>query len=313
MNETARDLSALGGSDNAQSNGRPEPRRGGLVGALDGFLRSPFAGIAPWALLGILSGPGHFAEAVLAALGLSVLVMLLGLSRGIKPHALEVFGTAFFCVLAVGGLFASPGVIGFLQVWAGELTNISLAGFAWATLLMRKPFTMAYAKDTTPQEYWDSPLFRRINGVITAVWASAFTVAAIAGFIGDAVLHDSGNFWTGWILQLAAIFFAVSFSEFYPDYASAKFDLANGEPARLPSLVGFVEWLPTFVIVTGIAGLITGSVAFGLGIALIVAGSVTSGILAKAVDVSAIQGRRGGPTAANQLDAEPHRGTRLAP
>jgi hypothetical protein len=273
-----RDQPDFGSAGNA-TNGWPRAK--GLGGAIDAFLKSPFAGIAPWALLSILSAPGRFEEAVLAALGLSVLVMLGGVSRGIKVHLLELFGAAFFGVLALVGLFATDNVIRFLEVWSGELTNVSLAGFAWITLLIRKPFTMAYAKDTTPQEYWDSPLFKRINDVITAVWASAFTFAAVAGFIGDVVLHDAGNFWTGWILQLAAILIAVSFSEFYPDYASAKFDLANGEPAQPPSLIRAVEWLPTFVIVTGIAGLVTGSVDFVLGVALIVGGSVASGILAK--------------------------------
>src|SRR5262249_41107268 len=137
----------------------------------------------------------------------------------------------------------------FLELWSGELTNISLAGFAWLTLLVCKPFTEAYAKDTTPAEHWDSPLFRRINDVITAAWASAFTFAAAAGFVGDFVFHDAGNFWTGWILQLFAIFAAVSFTEFYPDYATAKFDLAHGEPAQVPSILLIFDWLPTFVTV----------------------------------------------------------------
>ncbi len=42
-----------------------------------------------------------------------------------------------------------------------------------------------------------------------------------------------------------------------------------------------VEWLPTFVTVTGIAGLVTGSIDFVVGIALIVTGSAASGVLAK--------------------------------
>jgi hypothetical protein len=241
---------------------------------LDGFLKSPFAGIAPWAVLSILSAPGRFEVAAVAALGFSVLVMLVGLARGIKVHLLEVFGAVVFATLAIVGLVAGDNVTRFLELWAGEVSNVSLAVFAWCTLLIRRPFTMAYAKDTTPQEHWESPLFRRINNVITAVWASAFTFAAAAGFIGDYFFHDANNFWTGWILQLAAIFFAVSFTEFYPDYAT-------GEPAQSRSLLGIVEWLPTFVIVTGIAGLVTGSIDFVVGIALIVAGSVASGILAK--------------------------------
>ncbi len=253
------------------------PRR-----TMDAFLKSPFAGIAPWALLSILSAPGRFEMAVTAALGLSVLVILVGLSRGIRVHALELFGAVFFGVMAIVGAFADDSVIRFLELWAGELTNVSLAAFAWLTLLIGEPFTMAYAKDTTPQEHWDSPLFKRINAVITAVWASAFTFAAAVGFVGDLVFHDAANFWTGWILQLAGIFCAVAFTEFYPDYVTAKSDLANGEQAQVPSVVQVVNWLPTFVIVTGIAGLVTGSIDFSVGMVLIVVGSVASGFMAKA-------------------------------
>ena len=43
---------------------------------------------------------------------------------------------------------------------------------------------------------------------------------------------------------------------------------------RLPSILRIVDWLPTFVTVTGIAGIVTGSIDFGVGIALIVVGGV---------------------------------------
>jgi hypothetical protein len=242
---------------------------------------SRFAGIAPWALLSILATPGRLEIAVVSALGFSVLVMLVGLTRGIKIHALEVFGAAFFALLALVGLFATGGVIRFLEMWSGELTNISLAMFAWLTLVFRRPFTLAYAKDITPQEHWESPLFTRINNVITAAWASAFTFAAGVGLIGNLILHDPENFWTGWILQLAAIFFAVAFTEFYPDYASAMFALDNGEEAQPPSMLRVVEWLPNFVVVSGVVGLITGSIDVGVAIGMMVGGGVVSGLLAK--------------------------------
>jgi len=284
MNRTAgADMPTIRPTNGQPSNPQPEEERRGPAGAIDKFLKSPFAGIAPWALLAILSAPGRFEVAVGAALGLSLLVMAVSRVRGYKIHLLEVFGAAVFAALAVVGLFASAGVIGFMEGWAGEITNVSLAGFAWATLMIGKPFTMSYAKETTPREYWGSPLFNRVNNTITAVWASAFTFAAVVGFVGGLFLHDAGNFWTGWILQLVGIFFAISFSEFYPEYASAKFDLANGEPAQVPSIAKIAAFLPTFVVVTGIAGLVTGSIDGTVGLVLIVAGSVGSGILAKAL------------------------------
>jgi hypothetical protein len=52
-------------------------------------------------------------------------------------------------------------------------------------------------------------------------------------------------------------------------------------PAALPSVVKLFEWLPTFVIVTGIAGLITDSIDFAVAVVVIVVGSVASGALAR--------------------------------
>ncbi|AYA25538.1 MULTISPECIES: MFS transporter [Rhodococcus] len=248
---------------------------------VDGYLRSPLSGIAPWILMSVLSAPGRFEEAVCFALGLVLLTMWVGARRGIKIHALDTFGAAFFAVLAAVGLIASDGVIDWMEIWAGELTNIALAVFVFATLIARRPFTLPYAKEDTPQEYWTSPLFMKINYVISAVWAGAFTFSAIVGFIGDAVMRDPGNFWTGWVLQLAAIFFAVSFTEFYPDYAGAKFAASQGETEAAPSLLKLIDWLPTFVLVAGIFGWVTDSIPDAVGIGMIVVGIIGSAVIGR--------------------------------
>jgi hypothetical protein len=145
---------------------------------IDSYVRAPFAGIAPWVLMGVVSGPGRFEEAASAALGLALLTLWVGSRRGVPVHLLEVFTVGYFGVLAVLGLVASDATIDWLELWAGELSNIALAAFAIVTLLIRKPFTLAYAKDTTPREHWDDPLFLRINYVISAVWAGAFLVSS---------------------------------------------------------------------------------------------------------------------------------------
>lgn len=249
------------------------------MGFVDGYVKSPLAGIAPWVVLSVVSGPGRFEEAAAAALGLALLTLWVGSRRGVPVHALEVFGAVFFVVLAALGLLASDAVISWLEVWAGEVSNIALALFAIVGLLVRKPFTIAYAKDTTPEEYWGTPLFMRVNYVISAVWAAAFTCNAIVGALGDTVWRD-GDFWTAWILPIAAILAAVEFTEFYPDYAGAKFAMANGEPTDPPeSPLRLLDWLPPFILVTGIAGWVSDALPDGVGIGLIVAGIVGSALL----------------------------------
>lgn len=233
---------------------------------VDGYVKSPFAGIAPWILMSVVSGPGRFEEAASAALGLALLTLWVGSRRGVPVHLLEAFSVTYFGVMAVLGLLAPDSVISWLELWAAELSNIALAVFAIFTVLIRRPFTLAYAKDTTAREHWDSPMFLKINYVLSAVWAGAFLFSAVVGAYGGAVLRDNDNFWTAWILPLAAVIFAGAVTEFYPDYAT-------GEST---SLARIFDWLPPFVMVTGIIGWVSDAVPDVVGIALIVVGAVGS-------------------------------------
>ena len=182
---------------------------------IDTFLQTPFAGLTPWIAMALLSGPGRFEEAVATALGLSILLIYFRHRRGGSIKPLEVFEVVYFGVLAVIGLFASESFTEWLEKWSGEISSLALAAFAFGSLLARNPFTLPYAKEITPKEYWDSPLFLRVNRMISLVWALSFTVSAAVGLYGDLVVNESDNFWTAWIIPIGAMLFAFSFSESY--------------------------------------------------------------------------------------------------
>jgi len=107
---------------------------------------------------------------------------------------------------------------------------------AAGSILLRMPFTLPYARDEVDPQYWHSPLFLRINYFITAGWAVAFLVAALSGWYGDAVLNDSNNIWTGWVIQLAAMLAAIRFTAWYPDHARAKALAAKARGEAAPPL-----------------------------------------------------------------------------
>ncbi|MFJ9707637.1 hypothetical protein [Streptomyces sp. NPDC101234] len=92
-----------------------------------------------------------------------------------KAHASTA---AFFVVLTAVVAFAAPDSS--VSHYGGALSFAWLAVTAWATLLLRRPFTLGIARRSTPEELWDNPVFLRVNVVITAAWAAAFTVTAIA-------------------------------------------------------------------------------------------------------------------------------------
>jgi len=267
----------------------PQKRSFGVSNVLGSFLDSPLSGIAPWILLSVIGSSGHYEAAIAIAFGLSLLVLWGGYRRGDRMHSLTVFTVVFFGVLLLVRLFVGAGVETWLSTWTGEMSNIALTVFAVTTLLLRKPFTLSYAKDMTPEEFWDAPVFRRTNYIISAVWAAAFAFCAAAGFVGIMVLHDSDNFWTGWILQLGATFFAVAFTDVYPDYVGAKLDREAGESTGpLPSLLPAVDWIPMYVLIAGVIGWVIDEIPDWLAITMIAVGAVGSALVrrfAAATDV----------------------------
>ncbi len=112
------------------------------------------------------------------------------------------------------------------------------------------------------------------------MWALSFTVAAAAGLYGDVVLDQPDNFWTGWIIQIGAMLFAFSFTEWYPDVASAQAPRAPGEPPEVaPPLTKLFDFLPPFVTIVGIAILVTNNGPAWFAITLIVVGGLGSAAL----------------------------------
>ncbi|MCX2710770.1 hypothetical protein [Mycolicibacterium sp. J2] len=240
----------------------------------DRFLDSPFSGLAPWVWMAMLAGPGRYELAVSGALAISVLVLVMCGRRGIPVHVIEFLGVGYFVLMAIIGFFASTATKAWLELWSGDITNALLAGYAVITLMIRRPYTMVYARHRMAPQHWGTSLFVRINMAVTGVWAAVFAVAATGGLIGDAVWHDTDNFWTGWTVQVAALSFGVAFNDLYPERALA---IAHAH-TEIPSWVRVVEWLPPFVAGTGVAGWLLGALT-GAGCAVLVAVGAVSAVL----------------------------------
>mgnify|MGYP006876033721 CR=1 FL=1 len=99
--------------DTSRSTENPAPPK--TSGVVDSFLRSPLAGLAPWIVMAMVTGPGRFEEAASAAFGLSLVFFLAGLRRRHSIKLLEIFDLVFFGAMCIVGLIASDGVIRWMQ------------------------------------------------------------------------------------------------------------------------------------------------------------------------------------------------------
>ena len=249
------------------------PTRRALI---DTILGNPLVGLSPWILYSIVEGEGRLELSAALALGLAVAILCLNWLRGSAPKMLEYSDVVYFAGLAIVVAFASPGTRRWLELWGGEVANIALVVIVLGTIVVRRPFTLAYAKEDVPEEYWDTPEFLRVNYLISWVWAVAFIIEAASGLYGDAVLHNDNNIWTGWIIQTFPMIVAAQFTIWYPNRLDA---VREGRAETAPTVKDFLATVTPWITVIGILVLSIGGGPEWLGIAFIVLGIALTKVL----------------------------------
>ena len=166
----------------------PAGRRSSLGAVIDGVLANPLVGLSPWIVYSLVEGEGRLEESSAIAFGLALAILMAGWLRGSSPKLLEFSDVVFFGALAIFVAVASDSTHAWLERWSGEVANLALVAIAVGSILIRQPFTLAYAKEQAPRELWTNPVFLRTNYVLTWVWAIAFMIEAASGLYGDAVL-----------------------------------------------------------------------------------------------------------------------------
>jgi hypothetical protein len=251
--------------------------------AVNAFMASPLAGLAPWILYALVSGPDRLELSVLIALAAALVIFGFSRLQGGSIKALELSDVIFFALLAIVVAVASDDLHDWLEVWSGEIANIALMLIVVGSIVLRRPFTLAYAKEDTPEEYWDTPEFMRVNYIISWVWAAAFIVEAASGAFGDGVLDNSNNLWTGWVIQTAGIIWAAQFTIFYQQLIDARTKVLTGEDpnARIPVWAELYRDMATWIAVAGILSLVFDGGPAALGIGLIAAGVIVRGFFSR--------------------------------
>ncbi len=167
--------------------------------------------LAPWtpwiAFLIIAQGSlGRLRTGLVVALVLGVVLAAVKLFRGVLMWAALLF--------FAGALIA---VFGLHNTWAlkhlGVIANVMLATGAWGSLVVRKPFTLDYARPRIDPSKWNDPVFLRVNRMITTAWAVVFTVnAAVAVAMSRHIVSAP----IGLTLTFAGLMCASVFSSWYP-------------------------------------------------------------------------------------------------
>lgn len=237
-------------------------------------LNEPLVGFAPWILVVLVEGPGRVSLAAALGAALALATCAAGVAVNIRPKLLDVTAITFFTVLALVGALASAHTQRWLGVWSAEVSNVMIAAITGLSLAVRRPFTLPYARETNDREFWNLPIFLQVNYVISAVWASAFLLIAIVGYIGDGPLHQPNNIWTAWIIPIGLLVLAIKFTGWYPDRAVAEAGLADDGQRGQHPVSDLLRPLAAYLVPVGILIMALGGSLWWAGAILVVAGVV---------------------------------------
>lgn len=97
----------------------------------------------------------------------------------------------------------------------------TLALICWVSILIRKPFTIQYAKETVEKDKWNHPLFWKINYILSAFWGFIFLFHLSIHFVE--IYFFSINSLVANFLSYGSTIFAILFTTWFPDWYKTKY------------------------------------------------------------------------------------------
>jgi len=230
-----------------------------------------FVSFTPWIMYWVLSGANMSLYAVVLA------VLSSALLNGYRAFTGKIMIMDFVTLLYFVADFGFTAMLGsvFFPRYGGLLVYVVLCGMAFVSLAVRNPFTFQYARQDWPREYWDQPLFRSVNNVITGFWGLIF--------LTDAVLYQIGSATNSLILStvlpnlslVPGIVFSIKYPKWYPKRAiQNRIDQARESQWPSPTLADgntlATNEYDVAIIGSGIGGLSTGALLAKRGLKVLV-------------------------------------------
>jgi intracellular septation protein A len=183
----------------------------------------------PFILFAALMRFGDVLFALIAAAALSGLLILRERRRGKSVKILEA-GT----VLLFGGLAIFTAVTHYdWTILEGRLAvDLGLLVIVLGSIIARRPFTLQFAREEVPREYWTNAQFITTNYRISAAWALAFLLLVLADIV--MAFYPAIPLWIGIAVTILALAGAIWFTRWYPQRVRRRF-AANQQAAAAPS------------------------------------------------------------------------------
>ena len=127
----------------------------------------------PWIVSGVASGFNHWRLATGGGLILCMVYLAVLNRRGIS---IKLPDWTMLTVFVIGSVLTIGLRSPVFPVYSAVIIWSCFALGAWGSVAIGRPFTTAYARESAPREFWEHPVFIRLNLLMTLVWCGLMTV-----------------------------------------------------------------------------------------------------------------------------------------
>lgn len=139
-----------------------------------------FTPLLLFTLVGHLVGPGLIGWVALTSAAIALLLLLVGIRRGVK--LVTAASVAVFSGLAVAALLTGSSGQQLLRDYGSGVCALVI-GAIMLVSVPTVPFTEQYARAQVPRQYWTTPHFIAVNKKISLAWAGAVTGIGISRLV----------------------------------------------------------------------------------------------------------------------------------
>jgi hypothetical protein len=165
---------------------------------------------APWLVFLLAARVTSLYGAVAAGAVVAVVVLIRAIGRK-RVHMLDMASTVYFVALGAALIVVHPGHLDYWARYAQAGSHIALTLLVFGSILVGRPFTESYARETTPESVWRTNEFHSLNRQISAVWGLAFLVGTVSLIAAGSV--DSRQVLLRIIVPFGALYYAYVYTQ----------------------------------------------------------------------------------------------------
>ena len=173
--------------------------------------------LAPYGAFATLMLVTSAAVSLFASAAIGLLVTAYDALRG---RSIKVLGAGSVILFAALGAYVTLADNSLSSSAVKLAVDAGVFAISLASLTIRKPFTLQYAREMVDAEMARLPGFLRANYIITWAWTAAFLLMMIANVM---MIYLPGlPLWSGIVIAFASRNSAVYFTKWYPRHRRAK-------------------------------------------------------------------------------------------